>query len=123
VEDKKILIIDDDQDILNFFNKFFKSYGATILPCSNLIECIEGFDSFNPDLILLDLKLEFESGMDFLKYRESMPSLHKIPVVIISSHSEAHLIKECIKHGNKDFIKKPFGPFEEIHTRLMKIDF
>lgn len=120
---KKILIIDDDQDIKNYFKKFFESMGAHMFECATLIDCVENFDNFKPDLILLDLKLEFESGVDFLKYRESMPTLSRTPVVIISSYAEPDLIKECISHGIKDFIKKPFESFEQIEARLSKIEF
>jgi CheY-like chemotaxis protein len=97
--------------------------GADMFECATLIDCVENFDNFEPDLILLDLKLEFESGVDFLKYRESMPTLSRIPVVIISSHAEPDLIKECISHGIKDFIKKPFDSLEQIEARLTKINF
>ena len=118
---KKILVIDDDPDIINYFKKFFTTREVQLFNCSTLLECVENFDEYKPDLILLDLKLEFESGVDFLKYRESLPSLMDTPVIVISSHTNEDLVKECIEHGIKDFIKKPFISFEQIEERVNKI--
>ncbi len=121
MKDKKVLIIDDDQDIQHYLKNFFELQGSEVCGCATLIDCVENLETFRPDLILLDLNLEFESGVDFLKFRESMPALTKVPIVIISSHSETDLIRECMSHGIKDFIKKPFESFEQIESRLKKI--
>jgi len=120
---KKILIIDDDPEIRAYFAKFFRVLDSSIelLETETLVSVVDLLEKEEVDLILLDLRLEYEMGVEFLKFREDVQNLKAIPVVVISAHSEEELVKECLKYGIKDFIKKPFEGFEQLKSRLEKI--
>lgn len=120
---KKILIIDDDPEIRAYFSKFFRVLDSSIelLEAEALVSAVDRLEKEDVNLILLDLRLEYEMGVEFLKFREDMENLKRIPVVVISAHSEEQLVKECLQYGIKDFIKKPFEGFEKLKSRLEKI--
>ncbi|MCO4793235.1 MAG: response regulator [Bacteriovoracaceae bacterium] len=123
LDNLNILIIDDDPEIRSYFNKFFKIVNSDIqlFEAESLVQAIDIIENQDIAFILLDLNLEFETGVDFLKFRNSMSDIKKIPVVIISSHTEQKMVKECINNGIKDFIKKPFDSYEQLKDRLKKI--
>ncbi len=120
---KKILIIDDDSDIRAYFAKFFRVLDSNIklFEAETLVSAVDVLEKEDISLILLDLRLEYEMGVEFLKFRRDLEHLKKIPVVVISAHSEQELVIECLKYGIKDFIKKPFEGFEQLKNRLERI--
>ncbi|TNF05665.1 MAG: response regulator [Deltaproteobacteria bacterium] len=121
--EKRILIIDDDPDIRSYFAKFFRVLDSNIKlhEASTLVSAVDLLERESVSLILLDLRLEYEMGVEFLKFREDMAKIKKIPVVVISAHSEEEMVRECLQYGIKDFIKKPFEGFEQLKKRLEKI--
>jgi CheY-like chemotaxis protein len=66
-----------------------------------------------PDLIVLDIKMPGESGMDVLNFIRSTPRLSALPVVILTGHGSAQLQEEAAKLGANSFYSKP-GTFAEL---------
>lgn len=77
--EKRILIIDDDPDIWNYFAKFFRVLDSSIIldEDSTLVSAVDLLEKEKVSLILLDLKLEYEMGVEFLKFREGIANLKK----------------------------------------------
>ena len=121
--DKKFLLLDDDSDVTPFFHDFCAAEGAKLLACESLIECVGKYDTFNPDLIFLDLSENDDTTLDFLKFRSTIPELVEIPIILISSDTKPEIVKECINYGIKDIIKKPIESFSVLTERLENIEF
>ena len=83
---KKILMLDDEESIRYFYRKVLEEEGYSICEASTSAQAFKILDEENISLILLDIKLKGESGLDFLiKIFKTREKEKKIPVIILSS--------------------------------------
>ncbi len=102
-----ILIIDDEIEMLNSLEKILsrrKDFKLTLL--ENSIDAIELIDNKHFDLVITDLKMKNNSGIDILEKVKAKNS--KTPVIIISGYGTIAASVEALKKGVFDFIEKPF---------------
>ena len=102
---KKLLVIDDDEDIsaMLFLLLRSKFEVAVNTKSENIFEKIR---NFQPDIILLDVFLTGYDGRVICKQLKFHPSTKHIPVIMVSGHDD---ISDCVeKYGADDFILKPF---------------
>ncbi len=109
-EKYKVLIIDDDPDIHYFFKKIFEEMPFEIKSLNEGKELFETIDTFQPDLVILDIELPEYNGLELLKALRIDMSYQHIPIIIISVHSSSVYIEECLNSGANDFINKPLDP-------------
>ncbi len=69
-----------------------------------------------PDLIVTDIKLPVIDGKDFLINLKKSGLFGNIPVIVISSWSDAQTKSECMQAGADDYISKPFNPEKLLST-------
>jgi signal transduction histidine kinase len=103
-----ILIVDDS----SFMRKLLKN---TLLPKRyNIIEAkdaqdgLEKLNNNKVDLILLDLELPGIHGAEMLEIIKKQPKYLELPIIILSSNDSKDVVARVLKHGARDFIKKPF---------------
>lgn len=102
---KKILVIDDDPDILDAVQMLLESEGFTVMTSTKGDE-LDSLGSDLPDLILLDVLLSGKDGREIAKKLKKQEKTKHIPIVMMSAHPTAHkTIKEYLAD---DFIAKPF---------------
>ncbi len=84
---EKIVLVDDDPDILEIFTHFIKLFGYIPLPFQNPVEALKMIPKEDPvpSLILLDLMMTPITGLQFLEERRQISRLAKIPVMIVSA--------------------------------------
>lgn len=102
---KKILIIDDDEDLLVSMKTLFSKNGFDI---AVTISCNEGFsilNSFKPDLIFLDMYVGDEDGRAMCKRIKEDAEHRHIPIIFISADHEA--LKLYNEYGATSFVGKP----------------
>ena len=103
---KKILVLDDDLDILVVMQLLFKVKGYNVMTLSKWEEIYEKADSFQPDIILLDVMLSGNDGRDICKVLKKKTTTRHIPVVLFSANP--NIAKNFSEHLANDFIHKPF---------------
>jgi len=102
---KKIIIIEDDPDILDIMTLILSEEGYDVLPTANW-EPLDEVNVHQPMLILLDNRLSEGLGRDFCRQFKSNPLTSHFPVVIVSANSG---LEEIARDSNADgFLKKPF---------------
>jgi DNA-binding response OmpR family regulator len=103
---KKILVVDDDPDIVEFIQTLLEDEGYAVITASRS----EYFDDLCaisvPDLILLDMLLSGQDGRDIARKLKSQAKTKRIPLIMFSAHPHAE--KMVMEAGADDFIKKPF---------------
>ena len=110
----KILIVEDDKDIISLIDFHLKSEGYKVLTASN------GEDGWllakeeKPDLILLDWMLPILSGVDVLNRLKKNKNTQSIPVIFVSAKGEESDKIQGLNIGADDYIVKPFSPKELI---------
>ncbi|HEY8732943.1 MAG TPA: response regulator [Puia sp.] len=110
----KIMIVEDDLDLLHGLRFLLQAYNCKICPLSDADEILKTVGLLQPDLILLDIKLDHSNGLDVC--REIKNSyLRNIPVHIMSGLPDAE--KKAYDAGADFFLAKPF----DSETLLAKI--
>ena len=110
MENKCVLIYDDDIEILNVCKAILNSENyrvETIPTCENIISDIQ---KIQPDIILMDLWIPTIGGENAIKCMREDAETRDIPVVLFSANDEIEKISERVKASA--FLKKPF----DIHT-------
>jgi DNA-binding response OmpR family regulator len=117
---EKILVVDDDDLVrsglaMNVERAGFEVYSAATIEQAQLL-----LDQHSADLVLCDLVLGDDNGMDLLRHVQA----HKpdTAVVIITGHGTVRNALEALKGGASDYIQKPSDPEEVIHRIRMVLD-
>lgn len=81
---KKILVVDDEQDIIAFLSTLLEDNGYSVRSASNGVEALELVKEDQPDLILLDLQMPEETGTGLYRKLRDKKEFRDIPVIIVS---------------------------------------
>lgn len=104
---KKILVIDDDHDILEIIDIIFRQEGYDVVLSDNGKEA-ENVGQINPDLVLLDIRIAGSgtNGVEICAKIKSSPETRSLPVVLFSAEGDIEeLARRC---GANGYIRKPF---------------
>ena len=82
---KKILIVDDEPDIVSYLEMVLRDQGFETLSAGNGYEALEAVKRDRPDLVTLDITMPEASGTRFYKEMRTDPELSKIPVIIVTA--------------------------------------
>lgn len=103
---QKILIVDDDLDILNIMSISLKDKGYEVEETLNGDEAIVRAERFKPDLIIMDIYLSGTNGKDICKKLKETKKTSSIPIILISASTQLkNTVREC---GANGFLNKPF---------------
>ncbi len=84
---KKILVVDDEPDIIEGFTTFFEDNGYRTISAANGRDAFDLAQSERPDLITLDITMDQESGMRALRNLQETASTADIPIIIVTGVS------------------------------------
>lgn len=107
---KKILLIEDTNDILENLTEYLQMEGFEILVANNGKTGVELAREFIPDLIICDVLMRDMDGHEVLYLLLETDSTNQIPFIFSTSMSEKHDREESLKLGADDYIVKPFDP-------------
>ncbi|MBF0329199.1 MAG: response regulator [Nitrospirae bacterium] len=105
-EPQKILVVDDDRNVLIVSAALLKEYGYSVYTCDHPITALEMLKNTEFDMVLSDIKMPELSGVELLsKIREFDP---EIPVILMTGFAELDMAINAVKQGAFDFITKPY---------------
>jgi DNA-binding response OmpR family regulator len=109
---RSILLVEDDSGMANLLQILFDIEGITsFIPIDFRIESItDQIINNSPDVILMDVNLKQNNGLDVLKYLKENKILNQDTIVIMSSGSD--LKDKCMDAGANLFLQKPYMPDE-----------
>lgn len=103
----KVLVIDDEEMLAWSIETELKANGVDVLSCGTLRAALEAFPSFNPDLVICDLRLPDGSGMELLKkWHIDRPDM---PFILITAHGAVESAIDALRFGAFDYLQKPFN--------------
>lgn len=101
-----VLIIDDEKNLVSSLTFSLEEEGMTVHAAYTGKDGLAAIETETPDIVLLDLKLPDQSGLDILDIIKTMPAP---PITImISAHGDTRAAVEAVKKGAQDYITKPF---------------
>ena len=113
----KILIVDDEPDIVQFLSYSLKGKGYIIATASDGVEAIRRAKEFRPDLILLDVMMPHKDGIATIRDLRQMPDFEQTAIILLTARSDEKDEIEGLKTGADDYIAKPIKP-ELLATRI-----
>lgn len=100
-----ILLVDDDEDVLAALNSYLTMEGYEIRTARNSKECFRQMVEYHPSLILLDVMLPEENGIELLKRIKT--SAPQIPVIMITGLMNDEIGRLALQESACDYITKP----------------
>lgn len=107
---KKILIADDEPDILEILHYNLQAEGYEVLQAKNGVEAIDIAKKENPDLIILDIMMPGKTGIEACNILRTMPAGKNALIVFLTALSDEGTEIKGLESGADDYITKPVSP-------------
>ncbi len=124
-KDIKILLVDDEPDILEIISYNLKSEGYQVFTATNGAEGIEVATKVNPHLILMDIMMPNMDGIEACEKIRATPKLENVLISFLTARSEDYSQMAGYEAGADDYITKPIKPkvlVSKIKSLLRRID-
>lgn len=103
---KKILIVDDEHELLTSLKLVLESSGFQVTACNNVDHAVNAINNSFFDLVITDIEMPVKTGLDLIRIlREGLDV--SIPIIIMTGKATTDYLAEAIKVGASDFIPKP----------------
>jgi len=109
---KKILIVDDDPEVLQSMHLRLKANHYDTFFAADAISCISEARENPPDLIILDLSLPAGDGFLVMERFKAVPSLAGIPIIVVSGQDLHPNQERAVQAGARAFLQKPVNSAE-----------
>ena len=106
----KILVVDDDPDIVEILKYNLKNSGYSVKSAGNGLEAIKKAKKFIPDIILMDVMMPEMSGIEACEEIKNIDQLSQAIVIFLSARSEDYTQISAYDAGADDYISKPVKP-------------
>ncbi len=105
---RRIVVADDENDILMLIRTALQSDGHEVIAASNGADAIDAVREVTPDLAILDIMMPEKSGIEVLQEMKSDDALGTIPVIMLTGLSDKEKIQAALDLGADYYIVKPF---------------
>jgi len=112
-----ILVVDDDDGIRNLVKKYLNENNFLITTANSAEDAEEKVKVIKFDLIVLDIMMPGESGLDFISKNKNK---YNTPIILLTAKGEASERVEGLEIGADDYLPKPFEP-KELTLRIRNI--
>ena len=112
MQDKTILIVDDDERFIKMLSFLFSAKGFNVITASNGEEAWKYLDSTTPDLMIMDLMMPEMDGFSLYRKIREQERLKKLPVIILSGIAASELLEKLEPADLKFCLQKPFRTVE-----------
>ena len=102
---RKLLVVDDENDICDFVKTFFEDRGFHVFTALNGEEALSIAKKERPDLVLLDIKMKGMDGLAALKHIKELD--RSIKIIMVTALEDQDKMHEAYKLGACDYITKP----------------
>ena len=107
---KKILIADDEPDILEIIQFNLQQEGYEVITAKNGDEAIEKAKKNEPDLIILDIMMPGKNGLEVCNILRMMPAFKETLIVFLTAMSDESTEIKGLETGADDYLSKPISP-------------
>lgn len=123
---QRVLLVDDDYNILNLLENFMAMKGFEVETAENGYVALKKIETFKPNVILLDIMMPRMDGYEVCSKIRDLSDAHlaRTPILVMSALNHLNDVKKAISSGANDYIVKPINLqilFEKIN-RYVRID-
>jgi len=105
----KILVVDDEQDMVELLRFNLVTRGYQVIPANNGLDALHLARRHLPDLIMLDLMMEGIDGYTVCEILREQPSTKHIPIIVLTAAIGQITRCNCLAAGADDYLTKPFS--------------
>ena len=107
---KKILIADDEPDILEILQFNLEAEGYEVSTAKNGVQAIEKAKAIIPDLIILDIMMPGKNGIEVCHYLRMLPAFNNTLIIFLTAMSDDSTEVKGVESGADDYLTKPIRP-------------
>jgi two-component system alkaline phosphatase synthesis response regulator PhoP len=107
---KKILIADDEPDILEILEYNLKTEGYAVIKAKDGLEAMEQAIKHNPDLIILDVMMPHKTGMEVCQTLREKNQFSNTLILMLTALSDESSHVKGLEYGADDYVNKPISP-------------
>ena len=107
---KRILIVDDEVDILDLLEYNLKKEGYEVLRSTNGEDALKVVERIKPDMVILDIMMPKMDGIETCRRMRQLPGAEQIAIVFLTARSEEYSELAGFNVGADDYITKPIKP-------------
>lgn len=122
---KKILIVEDERDILHLVKHYLEKEGFRTVVAMTGLEALKKVTEDKPDLVVLDLMLPEMDGLEVCKRLRSAPDTAMLPIIMLTAKAEESDTIVGLELGADDYVIKPFSPktlVARVKSLLRRVD-
>ncbi|MCD8522495.1 MAG: SpoIIE family protein phosphatase [Saccharospirillaceae bacterium] len=105
----KVLIADDNQIDRMVLSRIVRNQGFQVMEAENGLEAIQAFDQHRPDIILMDVMMPVMDGREAARRIKADAGEDFVPVIFLTSLTDAQSLADCLESGGDDFLSKPYN--------------
>lgn len=118
IQNARILIVDDNHTNVQLLENMLMSNGYTsVLSTTDSRETVDLYNSFQPDIILLDISMPYLDGYQVMEQLDKIEPECYVPILVLTALKDSETRIRSLKSGAKDFLSKPF----DVTETLMRI--
>jgi two-component system, OmpR family, alkaline phosphatase synthesis response regulator PhoP len=106
----KVLVVDDEEDILELLKYNLKKEGYDVKTASNGVKAVEIAKSFIPDLVILDIMMPHQDGVETGRQMRQIPELNNTYILFLTARTEEYSEVAAFDIGADDYLSKPIKP-------------
>lgn len=106
---RKVMIVDDDPDIVDYVSSFLRDSGYEIATAGNARQALSVVEEFEPEAVLIDVLMPGKSGLDLLVSLRRNPRWAKLPLIVVTGNDQI-LQDDCQSYvGSHEGVRGPDG--------------
>jgi CheY-like chemotaxis protein len=106
----RVLLVDDEGDSREAMSEILSAYGAEVRPCESAAEARSALLERTPHLIISDIGMPHESGLDFMRSIRATEGGRIIPAIALTGYDQESLRVEALAAGYDRHVPKPVDP-------------
>ncbi|MEA5550369.1 response regulator [Anabaena cylindrica UHCC 0172] len=114
----KILVVDDDPQILALLQTLLTPWGLNIIPLHDPRQFSPTLATEKPDLLILDVEMPYIKGIELCQLVRNNPQSADLPILFLTVHNDTKTINQLFSAGADDFVSKPIIE-SELVTRII----
>jgi two-component system phosphate regulon response regulator OmpR len=115
-----LLVVDDDPRLRQLLRRYLSENSFRVTIAADAVEARANLASFAFDLVVLDVMMPGENGIDLTRALRAEGQPHRLPILLLTAMAEPQDRVNGLEHGADDFLAKPFEP-RELVLRIRNI--
>ncbi len=118
----RVLVVDDDPQVLKLLRLNFEMEGYDVDAATDGSEALAAAARRRPDAVVCDVMMPGMDGLEVVRRIREDPELADIPIVVVSAKAQRSDMREGVKAGADEYVTKPFDPQDVLDAVARLLD-